>query len=1161
MSSNMCKAMWLLLTVAGASTASAQLSNSEIKGTVVDGTSSVVPNAALTLTNTETGETRSDHTNKSGYFDFAALPPGQYTVSATSEGFATWQGRLTLRVAQTTLVQPVLKLASASTTIDVVDVTAVINRVDPTISDVKEAARIESLPLQNRNFLNILNFTPGVVSNSFAGQGGGYTRVNGIVGGSLDYLVDGQTAVERFTNELQRTPQPLPTIQELKVTTSNGSAEYSRPGLVEVVTKSGSNQLHGQFFELNQISALQAKTLGQTSVNFLVHNEFGGNLGGPVYLPKLYNGHNKTFFFVDIESVRERSAANGRYTVPLAAWKSGDFSSYVDTTGAPVVIYDPLTTTFSPATGSYVRQPFAGNKIPAARINPIAAKIMTYIPDPNVNIPYYEGQNYQIPNLRAKDDRTLITAKVDQIFGQQRLSARYTYTDENVFGNGYFLNPRVRLNGGHNGAISYTHVITPNLVNETRAGVQLFHAYSGPQLISPPITQTLGLPTYPGTVAWPSFYYEDPTNGYLFDGIDRDNPKNDPTTSINFANNLSWNIGKHSLKGGFGFQYVAVTTEEVGQPGGDYSFSGSFTGQMDPSAASQGIYNQQLPNSGFALADFLLGLTDYAALNVYPVFHTRQNYYSGYLQDDWKITPKLILNLGLRYEYWTPFKDKDGRAATLNFSNAGGPTVVFPGSGQPNVDPAVLTAYQAGGLRFQSAQAAGLPTDLWSMAKNNLGPRFGFAYQANEKTVLRGGYGIYYWAMPLVQYHQNTRKNAPFSYSYQSLVDNNDGAAAELEFPVGTNYSNQSPTARQLGTTFINPSALSIAENSGWNILPWDPDYKPQKVQEFNLTLERELPKHLGARISYVGNHTDNLVMYDPINALLPRRLAAAGATIQQRRAFPHFATSSINAMDLMRFNGFANASLLQAEVKQQVNKDWIVQGSYVFQHVLTTSEGSNNSYGGLEMLPSALTGNASSEARLYPVYANDSQLPRQTVSFNTHYVLPFGRGKAYLNQTNGLVDRIVSGWNISAFYYWRSGLYFSPYYANTGSAYLLAPGKNGELPHGQRTRAHWFDSAVNRADLGDAYKSESYIRRANPLDNDFRNNIPRSAMTGPGFNNMDATVAKITPLTERFTFNLEAQVFNVYNHVNMDLPNNQGSITTQVGRPRLVQLQGKIVF
>jgi hypothetical protein len=1160
----------VLLCLAWLAALQAQLSNATIKGTVTDPAGAVVVKANVNLTNVDTGEHWTQQTSGQGNYDFTALAPGRYKLFLALPGFAEWAGGLTLRVAQDAEINPHLVTGTVATTIDVRDVTPVIDTTDSTLSDVKEYARIESLPLQKRNLLNNLNFSPGVVANGFGGQGGGYTRVNGIPGGSMDYLVDGQTASERYTNELQRLPQPLPTIQELKVTTANGDAEYSRPGMVEVVTKSGTNDFHGELFELNQNNALEAKSFHQQFVNFLVHNEFGGNLGGPVWIPKIYNGKNKTFFFVDAEAIRQRSVAEEQEVLPLPAWKAGDFSTYTDSQGAPVTIYDPATTRLDPASGTYVRTPFAGNVIPKDRINPIAAKVIGYLPDPNLNTPFYLGPNWQNPNGRAVDDNTLITAKVDQLFGANRLSARYTYTDKNNFGPKYLLNPDDRLYGGNNGAISFTESVSPSVVNEIRAGVQQFHAFRGPQAITPPITQTLGLPTYPGTIAWPSFYFDDAYN-FSFSGIDRDNPQDAPGVTISLGDNLSWTRGKHEIKLGFFFQNSQVNTYETGQPGGDYNFSGNFTGLMDPASAQQGIFNQSVVDTGAGLADFLLGNVDAADLNVVPKFYTRQSDYAGYVQDNWRITQNLTLNLGVRYEYWTPFSDKRNQISTLNLNAPGGPAVVYAGSGSittSGLSPAVVAGYQAAGLNLQSAQQAGFPSSLWNMPKNNWAPRLGFAYQIDSKSVLRGGYGIYYWAMPLVQYQQNTRHNVPFSYSYFNQTDNNDAAAAELAFPAGAGaYANQSPDARTIGADFINPSALNIAQNGGWNILPWDTNYKNQEAQEWNVSLERQLPWRLGARVSYVGTHSSNLVEYDPINVPVPR-LLAPGLTPVQRRPYPNYAASSTGAMDLMRFNGYANSNQLQTELKRNYQNGLVLQGFFTWQKTLTTSEGSNNSFGGLEMLPASLTNNASVSQRLRAIYAPDSELPTYTLSFNGNYELPFGEGKRFLSGSNGVVKRLVGGWNVSAFQYWRSGLPFSPYYSVRGSNITLAPGKNGVLPASQRQAAGWFDPSIDRADLGQPYTGQTFIQ-VNPLQGDFLNNIPRNYMTGPGFYDVDASFYKLTTIKERVRLRIEAQIFNLLNHKNFGLPNNQGVISTGVGGApgtsgapaRTVQFQGKIEF
>jgi outer membrane receptor protein involved in Fe transport len=1150
---------------------SAQISNATIKGTVTDSLGGVLPKCSVELTNIGTGEHRRVQGSNEGTYVFSALSPGEYSVKASAAGFADWTGQLTLRVAQEAVIDVTLQTASLKTTVQVEDVTPVISPESSSLSDVKEASRIESLPMQTRNFLNILNFTPGVVSNSFAGQGAGYTRVNGIPGGSIDYLVDGSTASERYTNELQRLPQSLPTIQEIKVSTSNTNAEYSRPGMVEVVTKSGTNSLHGQLFELNQNNELSAKGFHQKSVPFLVRNEYGGNLAGPVFIPKIFDGRNKTFFFFDYEGIKQRSAASQNiYTVPDPAWKAGDFSTYTDASGNLIKIYDPASTHLDAATGSYARTPFPGNKLPAGQLNGPGQKVVSYLPDPNMSIPYYDGPNWQDPNARLNDDRTMLTAKVDQVIGNNRLSGRYTYTDESRLSPKYFLNPNVSKYGGHNGSLSYTELISPSLVNEVRAGVQRFHAYRGPVPIDPPITKTLGLPTYPGTVAWPSFYFGDSwTNGY-FDGIDRDNPQDAPGLTLTAADNLSWTHGKHELKFGAIFQRSIVNTFETGQPGGDYAFSGGFTALMDPATITGGLNNASpTVNTGSGLADMLLGYVDYADLNSYPRFYTRQNSYGAYVQDNWKVTRRLTLNAGLRYEFWTAFEDKRNQAATLNLNAQGSPTVVYAGSGpitSQGLPQAVVDSFKTAGMNFQSAASAGMPASLWNMPKNNWAPRIGAAYQLTPKTVLRGAYGVYYWAMPLVQYHQNTRKNPPFSYSAQSPVDNNFPGGyydtpPEMTYPSGpADYANQNVGSRALGQDFLKPSTLSACQCGGWNILPWDTNYKAQIAQEWNFTIERELPGRLGSRISYVGTHGGNLVMYDPINVPVPRE-QAPGQTAAQRRAYPDYANSSTSSMDLLRYNGYSNSNQLQTEVKRNFANGFVLQGFYTFQKTLTTSEGSNNSYGGLEMLPAGLTNNASTSQRLHEVYANDGGLPTHNLSFNASYELPFGKGKRLMGSSNGLVDRLVSGWNASAFYYWRSGLFFSPYYSARGSNTVLNPGKNGILPSDQRQAARWFDPSVCRADLGATCSAETFIRRANTLDNDYLNYIPRDYMTGPGFYNIDASFYKITTIAEHVKFRLEGQIFNLLNHKNFALPNNSGVITGSVGTARLAQIQGKLEF
>ena len=276
--------------------------------------------------------------------------------------------------------------------------------------------------------------------------------------------------------------------------------------------------------------------------------------------------------------------------------------------------------------------------------------------------------------------------------------------------------------------------------------------------------------------------------------------------------------------------------------------------------------------------------------------------------------------------------------------------------------------------------------------------------------------------------------------------------------------------------------------------------------------------------------------------------------------------------MDLYRYDGYSNTNELQTQIQHTFGNGLLLQAYFTWQRTLTTTEDTLLGTAALEVVPAALTpgyslsdplsSGASYSQRQRVVYAPDSTLPTKTLSINGHYEFPFGKSKRYLGNSHGFVNALVSGYNISPFFYWRSGLPFAPYWSATGSAILLAPGKHGGvLPASQRKASRWFDPSIAREDLGHPYNGEAFIERANTLDDDFRNNSPRNYMTGPGFNNLDATIYKLTPIAKGNVLDIEAQIFNVYNHQNLGLPNSQGVITSGVGLPRLIQLQAKYIF
>ena len=1222
----------------------AQNANSTIQGTVKDAGGAVIAGATITLTNIGTTQQLTTTSRADGFYTFTDLAPTNYKLSVNASGFATWVGVLTLRVSQAALVDATLSAASVATQVTVRDVTPVIDAVDPTLSDVKNSTAIETIPVINRDIRSVLAYSPGVVANGVGGSGGGYTRVNGIIGGSLDYVTDGQTMVNHWSNELQQPPQSTLTFQEVKIMTTSGDAQYGRPGIVELVTKSGTNQFHGQVFELNQNQHLTARAFNSgLTVPFLQHNEYGAQLGGPVWIPKIYNGKDKTFFFFDIEWIKNNQNAAEQYIVPTpaqtgAGGNGADLSTVLDTSGNPITIYDPNTTVFDPVTGSYTRTPFAGDVIPANRLNPVAQKVfgniavpgITPYPQPNLNNPniWQYTPNYEPPSSKETQDGKQITAKVDQVFGPNRLAARYTYTNQTTLSPLYYAPtaPDLGQNGGHNGSLLLTTAIGSRAVNVAHVGVQYNHAFRGPAAV-PGLITALGLPSYTGIVSWPGFYWYYGNNDYYWTALDRDNPQDYPNQIISGSDQFSYNRGNHQFMFGFDVNNSRISTYETGQPGGNYLFNGFFTSLQDPTAVAAGSYNVAANDTGMGLADFLLGDTNEDILSIYPHYHTRQSEYDGFAQDTWRIKPDLTLSLGLRYEYWTPFSDASGLFSTLD-PNVPGGEVVYTGSGSlPAQTPAnVLASFVAAGLPIESAAAAKYPLSLFTMPKTNFEPRVGFAYQLNEKTVLRGGWGIYQWVMPLQQFQQATRKNPPFSYSAVIQPGEIDGVAtnanaAQLEFPLATaNFGgpqpinqfmigNQNCTNQPAGTCnppglFLNTSNVSISQGSGFGIVSMNPNVKPSTVQEYNLTLSRELPWHTGFQVSYIGNHQTNLLQFDPINANVPRNnCAVAGssnvAQCQSGNAFymrPYsvFQSSGYGNYDEEDYNGYGNTNELQAQITHTFGNGLLLQSYFTWGKFLSTAGGTTNpnggaangqvllGSGGVTDVPAALTpgyslanpltSGAPLADRIRAVYANDPSLPSKTFQLNAHYELPFGKGQRFLGDAHGILNALVSGYNISPFFLWHSGFYFAPYAtpmaSNSnngipgGRGIMLAPGKTGILPEGQRTTNHWFDYQAPWDPLsGNPYAGQTYEYTTTAQQGDFRNNIPFNYMTGPGYNNLDANVYKLTPLWRNLVFDFEAQVFNIYNHENLGLPNSQGIILRPIGNPRTIQLQAKILF
>src|SRR5579863_2924104 len=530
-------------------TAFSQTGAGSVSGTVRDAGQAVVAGASVTLTNTETNVSYKTETSSVGTYYFGQIPRGPYTLGVEKPGFNQWEGKLTLDVGQTSQVDPVLVVGSVQTIVEVKSAAPPISTASAVVADVKESSQIRDLPLNGRQIGLLFDLTAGVES------GAGGARVNGMKVGSLDINLDGVTQVDRFGGGMVRVQPGIETIQEFRIETVGSDATFDQPATVIMATRSGTNQLHGGGYEyLRDNTVIGPARLRSDPLNvqvpLLIRNEFGAYAGGPIYIPHLYNGRDKSFWFFDYEGLRDHERASPFFpNVPTAAMWSGDLSNAVDpnnpctqgpscpTGNSPVTIYNPTTTGPGP---TYQRTPFLNNQIPGP-LSPTAAalKALTALPT-NTNNPYI-APNFTstYPNIKSTNT---FTGKVDEnLSDKDRLSVRYTrsWTNAAVEG-GYYANPLSDSSGMgtsadnyyiNNVGVDYTKTISPTWLNELLVGVNRSAVHYGTLADFTNWDSKLGIPNPFGVTGWPTLYSEEylPTGAggpSLYFGWDSDNIHN-----------------------------------------------------------------------------------------------------------------------------------------------------------------------------------------------------------------------------------------------------------------------------------------------------------------------------------------------------------------------------------------------------------------------------------------------------------------------------------------------------------------------------------------------------------------------------------------------------------------------------------------------------------
>jgi outer membrane receptor protein involved in Fe transport len=795
--------------------AAAQAPSATVVGRVVDPTNAVVHGATVRVRNLATNEVRTAQTQVDGNYTVAALPPGNYEVTVEKEGFKQLhQQDLELQVGQTARVDATLQVGASAQSIEVLATVPLVNTETAARGEVIAPAELTQMPLNGRDFNDLAFMAPGVQAAEQGSKGSPYV-VNGARADASNVMIDGFNDQNPRDAGAQARP-PLEGLQEFKVQTSGYSAEYGRlaGGVVTMALKSGGNNLHGAVFEFVRNDIFDARNFFDAGKSKLRRNQFGASFTGPVVLPKIYDGHNKTFFLGSWESFRGVSGSTNLGVIPSLLERQGDFSQTFGSNGKLTLVKDPLASGSCTATSSAAC--FPGNVIPAARISTVSQQLAAMLPTPNTT-----GANNFRANANSSDTWDSFLFKVDQKAGDRnslafRALKRWESSTNPFSGSPTGLFGATTDNVQALYGLSATTIFSPSLINEARMGLTRttdneLSAHAGTNWAA-----KLGIPgttNDPNLTAFPKFSI----TGYETVGDSTTNPIHYVVNNFNWNDVVTWSKGRHNLRAGgdvLRVQYYQPTNS---------NFNGTLT------------FNGKMSNNGFA--DVLLGYPSSTSRKIGTVTnHIYATNFGSFVQDDIKVGPKLTLNLGLRYEVQFMPTEKYGQMT--NFVPGLGKILLAGTSTVPDLAGTLAANGLTGAVGLASDY--GLPSSLVKNNYDNLAPRLGFAWRpfGGNRTVLRGGYGVFYTGMRLSALRTDLTGGFPFSIS-QSFT----GSATN-------------PNALTIG----NPFPATLAKTSGINTANGFETNPPAPyLQSWNLTVERDLGRGVAIEVGYSASKGTHL--------------------------------------------------------------------------------------------------------------------------------------------------------------------------------------------------------------------------------------------------------------------------------------------------------------
>ncbi len=1145
-----------LIAMLAAAPLIAQSPQGTITGTISDSQGARVPGVEVVATAVATNLTYKGSSSQDGTYVIAALPVGRYEVTATSAGFKTFKRTdIQLEVAQRLRLDITLEIGQLTETITVEGEVSRVRTEESALGTVVERRRIEQLPMNGRHVFNLVKLVTGVQPidrgadgfGEITNQGFSQIQFNGGPVYGTQMFLDGGANTVPVHNEISVVPM-VDAVEEFKVETNGLKAEFGQTsgGVVNIVTKSGTNEVHGSLYEFFRNDALDARNAFATQVAsntgrikpVLRYNQYGGTVGGPVWMPKVYDGRNRTFFFVGYEQWRFRNSEIRRATVPTPLERAGDFSNTRDGNGVLLPIYDTATTRANPNGSGFIRDIMPGNIVPKNRQDPLSLKVLEFMPLPNTPpLNAFSNTNNFYSLAVQPSNQGVTNMRFDhRISDKDSAFFRYSGTRNTRWGQGYGLGPadpdtfaRIDQRDNHNFVATETHIFSPSIINEFKANVTRQNL---------PF-QSIGYGgDWPRKLGYPSIIPNDMFPAVGIGGMLQLGPTSfsfglRAQNQVQFADSLTWIRGKHTIKIGVDQRYIRENWINKSNPSGSFTFAAGLTG--DP---------QRPAGTGVGMATYLLGAVSGGSLTVrsHMSFHSWSH--ASYVQDDWKVTPRLTLNFGLRYDL------RSGPVERWNKHSNFEPFTINP------------ETKHLGLLNY--AGVNGYPRNFVNRNNRDFGPRVGFAYDitGDGKTVIRGAYGIV---------HMLTE-------SYDMQADSSNSLGWEATTPFASTLGSNYPAFQfSVGpTSLIQPKGAAGGPNAfrglavRWQSLVAPPPY----LQQANLTLQREIVGQWVVSASYAGNRGVNIPGSNyNLNQLDPKYYLEYGLALQNNVPNPYYGQIASGALagttvprsqlllpypdygSVMTMANHGNSSTYHS-VQLTLEKRYAKGISALFSYT-----------GGKLIDESFSSAGSSGETGDFRVGRLNRRVDRaidqndvsQRFVGSGVFELPFGKGKKFASDAPTAVDYIIGGWQVNTITTIQTGTPLMVRGANNFTISWPDLLRDPTLKGNNRGVSKWFDTTAF----------------ANPRDFVI-GNAPRTLPNtrGPGMVSMDLSAFKNFMIMEKSKLEFRAEAFNFLNHVNLNnpgvsfSPNRQGvntnaafGVITSSMKARSVQLGLRLTF